>query len=94
MVFSVIANNRGIELFAQNMDMNETDRLLKKGSTNGYDWLVSTDTLDDVLQLCPEVVLGKYLAVTSFDSGPLLLSEEQKSAGWTSNAGIAYSPEI
>lgn len=74
--------------------MNETDRLLKTGSTNGYDWIVSAGKWDGVLELCPEIVLGKYLAITSLDSGPLVLTEEQQSAGWRSQGGVAYSPAI
>jgi hypothetical protein len=47
-----------------------------------------------VLECCPDVVLGKYVAVTSFDSGPLGLTEAQTSAGWVSQGEIAYSPEL
>jgi hypothetical protein len=39
-------------------------------------------------------VLGKYAAVTSFDSGSLDLSDGEKAAGWESRKGIAYSPLI
>jgi hypothetical protein len=38
--------------------------------------------------------LGKYVAVTSLDSGPLFLSEEEKIAGWQSRNDIAYSPQV
>jgi hypothetical protein len=61
---------------------------------NAYQWLVSTDRQLDVLECCPDVVLGKYVAITSFDSGPLRLTEEQRSAGWVSHDEIAYSPKI
>jgi hypothetical protein len=74
--------------------MRDADHLLQTGSTNGYQWLVSTDRHLDVLECCPDVVLGKYVAITSFDSGPLRLTEGQKSAGWVSHGGIAYSPKI
>jgi hypothetical protein len=40
------------------------------------------------------VLLGKYLAVTSIDSGFLLLDEPLKSVGWDSRNKIAYSPKI
>jgi hypothetical protein len=39
-------------------------------------------------------VLGKYVAVTSFDSGSLDLDDKEKAAGWESRKGIAYSPRI
>jgi hypothetical protein len=74
--------------------MRDADHLLKTGSTNGYRWLVSTDRQLDVLECCPDVVLGKYVAITSFDSGQLGLTEAQRSAGWVSQEEIAYSPQI
>ena len=74
--------------------MRDADHLLQTGSTNGYQWLVSTDRQFDVLECCPDIVLGKYVAITSFDSGPLELTEGQRSAGWVSQGEIAYSPEI
>ena len=74
--------------------MRDADHLLQTGSTKDYQWLVSTDRQLDVLECCPDVVLGKYVAVTSFDSGPLGLTEAQTSAGWVSQGEIAYSPEI
>ena len=77
-----------------NQEMRDADYLLQTGSTNGYQWLVSTDRQLDVLECCPDAVLGKYVAVTSFDSAPLRLSEEEASAGWVSQGGIAYSPKI
>ena len=74
--------------------MRDADHFLETGSSGGYQWLVSTDRQFDVLEFCPDVVIGKYVAITSFDSGPLRLTEEQKSAGWASEGGIAYSPKI
>jgi hypothetical protein len=74
--------------------MRDADHLLQTGSTNGYRWLVSTDRQLDVLECCPDVVLGKYVAITSFDSGPLEMTEAQRSAGWVSQEEIAYSPQI
>ena len=81
-------------LLSYNLNMRDTDHLLQSGSTNGYRWLVSTDRRLDVLECCPDVVLGKYVAITSFDSGPLGLTEAQRSAGWVSQEEIAYSPQI
>ena len=74
--------------------MRDADHLLHTGSTNEYQWLVSTNRRVDVLECCPDVVLRKYVAITSFDSGPLALTEAQRSASWVSRGGIAYSPEI
>jgi hypothetical protein len=74
--------------------MEDADHLLQTGLMNGYQWLVSTDRQLDVLECCPEIVVGKYVAITSFDSGPLRLTEGQRSAGWVSHGEIAYSPEV
>jgi len=67
--------------------------MLKVGSEGLYEWLVS-DQQFDLLQLCPEIALGKYIAITSFDSGPLVLTNEEIAAGWESRGNIAYSPKI
>ena len=40
------------------------------------------------------LLLGKYVAVTSFDSGPLLPSAAERQMGWENRQGIAYSPLI
>jgi len=64
------------------------------GTHGAYDWLVADRTLRDVLEACPELVVGKYLAITSFDSGPLALSESEIAERWESRDGIAYSPRI
>lgn len=74
--------------------MSDSMKELYCGSQKGYDWVVSKKTLDDLLRLCPETVIGKYVAVTSLDSGPLQLSDDEKAAGWSVHGGIAYSPKI
>jgi hypothetical protein len=67
---------------------------LATGSHGAYKWLTTRHELDDILRLCPAVVLGKYLAITSIDSGHLSPSTEEKLAGWESRLGIAYSPLV
>jgi hypothetical protein len=65
------------------------------GTQGSYHWLsISGHSIDDLLRVSPATVLGKYLAVTSCDSGPLPLTEEQKSCGWVYRGGIAYSPRV
>jgi hypothetical protein len=63
------------------------------GSQGSYEWLV-TDESFDLLELCPEIVLGKYVAVTSIDSGQLIPTDQETADGWQSRAKIAYSPKI
>ena len=63
------------------------------GSQGSYEWL-STDENFDLLELCPDIVLGKYVAVTSMDSGQLIPTDKETAAGWQGRAKIAYSPKI
>lgn len=63
------------------------------GSYGVYEWLVTDDNFD-LLQLSPEIVLGKYVAITSIDSGQLMPTDKETAAGWLSRARIAYSPKI
>jgi hypothetical protein len=67
--------------------------MLTVGSQGVYEWLV-IDRQFDLLRICPDVVVGKYIAITSFDSGPLVPTDEEKAAGWESRSNIAYSPKI
>lgn len=53
------------------------------GTRGEYQWLTLADgDIASLLSICPEVVLGKYLAVTSIDSGPLCLTDNEVRAGW------------
>ena len=67
---------------------------LATGSHGDYKWLASKFELNDILRLCPVVVLGKYLAITSIDSGQLSPTAEEMLIGWESRQGIAYSPLV
>jgi hypothetical protein len=67
--------------------------MLTIGSHGPYEWLV-TDAHFDLLQICPEIVIGKYVAVTSIDSSELVPTQEELAAGWQSRGRIAYSPKI
>jgi hypothetical protein len=59
-----------------------------------YEWLACAHCIDDLLMFCPEIVLGKYVAVASADSGHYFPNAEELSAGWESRNGIAYSPKV
>jgi len=68
---------------------------VRMGTQRGFHWLTSTNhTLHDFLHLCPYAVIGKYLAITSLDSGPLRVNEELRSVGWESRNGIGYSVQV
>ena len=61
---------------------------METGSRGRYSWLTSADhNLDYLLMSCPQIVLGRYLAVTSFDSGSLVPKEDEIIAGWERDKG-------
>jgi hypothetical protein len=64
------------------------------GTYGDYEWLVAEHYLEELLKFCPDTVLGKYVAVTSFDSGQFHPTAEEIAAGWETRNGIAYSPRI
>ena len=49
--------------------------MLTIGSEGVYEWLV-TDRQFDLLRICPDVGLEKYIVITSFDSSPLVPTAE------------------
>lgn len=85
-LFGILSDDAGVQ---------KRQPAIETGSRGGYFWLTSGDhELNDLLMCCPQIVVGKYLAVTSFDSGSLALNEDEVAAGWESRGGIAYSPKI
>jgi hypothetical protein len=64
------------------------------GTHGTHEWLVADSCLVDLLELCPQTVLGKYIAITSIDSGSYFPNVEENAAGWKNHGGIAYSPQI
>jgi len=67
---------------------------LVTGVHGEYEWLACEHCLDDLLDLCPDLVIGKYVAVTSVDSGHYFPTAEELAAGWERRNGIAYSPKV
>ncbi|MGA7914821.1 MAG: hypothetical protein WCA00_06260 [Candidatus Acidiferrales bacterium] len=65
------------------------------GSSGTYQWLATgLHDLDSFLLRCPKTLAGKYVAVTSLDSGALRLTEGEERTGWRSRGGVAYSPQV
>ena len=63
------------------------------GSRGRYQWFTSSEHyLGDIVRSCPEVLLGRYLAVTSTDSGEPTWA--QKLPGWECTKRVAYSPRL
>ena len=60
-----------------------------------YQWLEVADSYPwDLLQAAPKIVQGKYLSITSYDSGPLPLAPEDLKQGWSQHGALAVSPCI
>lgn len=65
------------------------------GARDGFHWFTSSrHRLGDLLDACPDMVLGKRLVVTSFDSGPLPLAPDEIAAGWVQQDAVATSPVV
>ena len=50
--------------------------------------------LDRLLAAHPNLVVGRNVAITSLDSGPLCLSKEELESGWSFANEVALSPRI
>lgn len=67
----------------------------RHGQHGAFHWIQAPEgTLLTLLRCCPELVVGRFVAVMSFDSGPYRLTSTDVAAGWRSDGAIAYSPRI
>lgn len=67
---------------------------MRTGTHGVYQWLEVDHGLDEFLSLCPGAIVGKYLAISSVDSGCFEPSEQDRAAGWSTSGGVAYSPRV
>lgn len=75
--------------------MTDFEPMNLTGSRGPYRWFVTKhDDLPTLIESCPQFLAGRYIAVTSVDSGPKVLTDEEKSLGWHSRNDIAYSPQV
>ncbi|MFA0960174.1 hypothetical protein AB9P05_00030 [Roseivirga sp. BDSF3-8] len=72
--------------------------MIYTGLTCGYHFLqTATDDVDffRLVEQVPEVLVGKAVAVVSFDSGPLKPAAEEYRGGWTYDSNeVAYFPYL
>ena len=65
------------------------------GRHDDYFWIQwERAILRTLLDRVPDLVRGRYLVNTSFDSGSLTLSDTEQQHGWRSVGGLTYSPRI
>jgi hypothetical protein len=50
--------------------------------------------ISDIWARFPELVVGRYLVNTSYDSGSLTLSDSERQDGWRLVSRLAHSPQI
>ena len=86
--------DRGICGSGQFLRPRTIQGMVTLGSQDAYEWLVTDDENVDLLEICPEIVLGKYVAITSIDSGKCVPTQTETASGWRSREGIAYSPKV
>jgi hypothetical protein len=65
------------------------------GQQGEYQWLVS-DQMDihRLLEILPEVALGKCLVISLFDSGPLVPTDQEQSKGWQVHDRLMVVPKV
>lgn len=71
--------------------------MIYTGRHGDYAWIASHDQRSHVaslLRTCPKVTLGKFVAITAFDSGPLEPSARERKAGWSFDGRVMLSPRI
>jgi hypothetical protein len=63
------------------------------GVQGDYRWLeTSAHPIYDVLHVCPAVVANKNVVITSFDSGPLQPTPEERGRGWRIHGRSIHIP--
>lgn len=73
------------------------DTKVCSGHREGYDWVTirsRRNLLGSFIRVVPDAVLGHVVAITSFDSGPLLPSDEEKARGWFCQGKVLWTSRI
>jgi hypothetical protein len=66
---------------------------MKTGLVGQFRWLESTDSdFLKILRLSPEVLIGKCVVISCFDSGPLRATEEEIAKGWQQQGDLVIVP--
>src|SRR5438046_818299 len=70
-------------------------RHVQRDAYHVLDWRDCSDvSINKFWKQFPELVVGKYLVNTSFDSGFLALSDADRTEGWRIVGRLAHSPRI
>jgi len=69
--------------------------MASSGHRGEYQWLVSEQMdIHRLLKILPEVALGKCLAISLFDSGPLVPTDEERNKGWQVHGRLTVVPDV
>jgi hypothetical protein len=68
--------------------------MIRTGQRGDYSWLVSTTRIPAFTDLIIRSHLGLRLCISSFDSGPLRLTDDELAVGWTMQGTVAVSPSL
>ncbi|MFC5431008.1 hypothetical protein ACFPTO_19710 [Paraburkholderia denitrificans] len=87
-----------LEKMIDNLTDESGERVTRTGERAGYrivEWSDGTDgAIEDLVLRCPELVLGRYVAIASCDSGPYTPTDEEFTAGWSKIGTLAVSPLV
>jgi len=66
------------------------------GKSNNYYWKVSESSygFSNLVETVLKVLSGKFLHITSFDSGPITPNEEEIKLGWRMQNDVMVSPPL
>jgi len=71
---------------------------MRTGERAGYrivEWVDGTDgAIEDLVECCPELLFGRYVAIASCDSGPYAPTGEEFTEGWCKFGELAVSPPV
>ncbi|QJX00279.1 hypothetical protein [Frigoriglobus tundricola] len=64
------------------------------GDWCGFRWFQTSGlSLGDLVEAVPDLVRERFVVVTSLDSGPLRLADDELAAGWRQVGSLAVSPK-
>jgi len=68
--------------------------MIHTGKHDEYWWLAWEYAIPSLADLVVRFHLGLRACVTSFDSGPLILSQDEVANGWSTHGGLTISPPL
>jgi hypothetical protein len=68
--------------------------MVHTGKCRGYHWLVSEAEIECLDELVLRFHPGLFVCVTACDSGPVRLSQDEVSRGWSTQGKVAISPPL